>query len=128
MAIPGLVQMLWEEGLGAVRYVLWDATCWHRDYSSSRWRNRTTEEQKRIGWELTVRMEKILCMVLHEAHMQRVEKTMDTLFLRAGEVSQKLSGLHSRGDVRHATSGERCRSKQRSLVILTQELEKPRRF
>jgi hypothetical protein len=49
---------------------------------SSRWRNRTTEEQERIGWELTVRMEKILCMVLHEAHMQRVEETMDTLFLR----------------------------------------------
>jgi hypothetical protein len=49
---------------------------------SSRWRNRTTEEQKKIGWELTVRMEKILCMVLHEAHMQQVEETMDTLILR----------------------------------------------
>ncbi len=33
MAIPGLVQVLWEEGLDAVRYVLWNATGWHRDYS-----------------------------------------------------------------------------------------------
>jgi len=37
------------------------------------------EEQKRIGWEITVRIEKILCTVLHEAHQRQVEETMDTL-------------------------------------------------
>jgi hypothetical protein len=30
--IPGLVEVLREEGLEAVRCVLWDATGWQRDY------------------------------------------------------------------------------------------------
>jgi hypothetical protein len=66
--IPGLVEVLHKEGLDAVRYVLWDATGWHRYYSPSAWRNRATEEQKRIGWEMAVRIEKILCTVLNEPH------------------------------------------------------------
>ena len=77
--IPGLVEVLREEGVDAVRYVLWDAVSWHRDYSPPAWRNRATEEQKRIGWEMVVRIEKILCTVLHEAHRRQVEKTMETL-------------------------------------------------
>ena len=32
-SIPGLVEVLREEGLVAARHVLWDATGWHRDYS-----------------------------------------------------------------------------------------------
>ena len=51
----------------------------HRDYSPPAWRNRATEEQKRIGWEVAVRIEKILCTVLHEAHEWQVEETMDIL-------------------------------------------------
>ena len=39
-----------------------------------------TEEQKRIGWQMWVRMEKILCTVLHEAHTQQVEETMDAVY------------------------------------------------
>lgn len=31
--IPGLVEVLCEEGIDAVRHVLWDATGGHRDYS-----------------------------------------------------------------------------------------------
>jgi hypothetical protein len=77
--IPGLVQVLREEALDAVRYVLWDATGWHRDYSPHAWRNRATAEQKRKGWERAVRIEKILCTVLHEAHERQVEKTIETL-------------------------------------------------
>jgi hypothetical protein len=42
--IPGLVEVLREEGIDAVRYVLWDATGWHKDYSPRAWRNRVTEE------------------------------------------------------------------------------------
>jgi hypothetical protein len=38
-----------------------------------------TEEQKRRGWEMAVRIEKILCTVLHEAHKQQIEEVMDTL-------------------------------------------------
>ena len=42
-------------------------------------RNRATEEQKRIGWEMAVRIEKILCAVLDEAHERQVEEMMETL-------------------------------------------------
>ena len=45
----------------------------------SAWRRQPTQEQKNIGWEMAVRIEKILATVLHEAHMQHVEETMDTL-------------------------------------------------
>ena len=50
-SIPGLVEMLREEGIDAVRYVLWRATGWHRGYSSPALRHRVTAEQKRRGWE-----------------------------------------------------------------------------
>ncbi len=56
--IPGLVQVLREESPEAVRYFLWDMTGWHRDYDPCLWRNRATDEQKRAGWEMWVRMDK----------------------------------------------------------------------
>ncbi len=71
--------MLREEGLDAVRYVVWDATGWHRDYSPPGWHHRATAEQKRKGWEMAVRIEKIITMVLREAHERQVEEVMDTL-------------------------------------------------
>ncbi len=77
--IPGLVEVLREEGIDAVRYVLWDATGWHRDYSPPAWKRRATEEQKRIGWEMAVRIEKIIATVLHEAHKLQVEEATNTL-------------------------------------------------
>ena len=77
--IPGLVEVLREEGLDVVRYVLWDATGWHRDYSPPAWRHRAAKEQKRKGWEMAVRIEKILCAVLDEAHKRQVEETTETL-------------------------------------------------
>ncbi len=73
------MEMLREEGTEGVRYALWGATGWHRDYSPPAWRNRATEEQKRIGWEMAVRIEKIIVAVLHEAHRRQVEETMETL-------------------------------------------------
>ncbi len=78
-SIPGLVEVLREEGLVAARYVLWEATGLHRDYSPPALRSQPTQEQTRIGWEMTVRIEKILATVLHEAHMQQIEETMNTL-------------------------------------------------
>ncbi len=77
--LPGLIEVLREEGLDAVRYVLWDATGWRRDYSPTTRRNRATEEQRRVGWEMAVRIEKIIATVLHEAHERQVEETMNTL-------------------------------------------------
>src|SRR5215212_4169340 len=77
--LPGLLEVLRESGIDAVRYALLDATGWHRDYSPPAWRNRATEEQKCKGWEMAVRIEKILCTVLHEAHERQVEETTDTL-------------------------------------------------
>ena len=79
VGIPGLLEVLREEGIDGVRYALWDTTGWHRDYSPPAWRNRATEEQKRIGWEMAVRIERIIVSVLHEAHERQVEETIETL-------------------------------------------------
>ena len=68
------MEVLREEGVDAVRYTLWDATGCHRDYSPLAWRNKATEEQKRIGWEMAVRTEKVIAMVLHEAHERQVRR------------------------------------------------------
>jgi hypothetical protein len=81
--LPGLVEVLREEDIDAVRYALWDATGWHRDYSPLAWRNRATAEQKQKGWEMAVRIEKIICAVLHQAHERQVAETMDTLSERS---------------------------------------------
>jgi hypothetical protein len=77
--IAGLVEVLREEGLDGVRYALWDATGWHRDYSPAAWRNRATDEHKRIGWEMAVRIEKIIVTVLYEAHKRQVDESIETL-------------------------------------------------
>ena len=74
--IPDFLEVPREEGIDAVRCVLWDATCWHRDYSPPAWRNRATGEQKRKGWEMAVRIEKIICTVLHKAHEREVMETL----------------------------------------------------
>jgi hypothetical protein len=39
----------------------------------------TTKEQKREGWEMAVRIEKIIATVLDEAHKRQVEEVMDLL-------------------------------------------------
>jgi hypothetical protein len=77
--IPGLVEVLREEGIEGVRYAMWDMTGWHQDYDPCILRNRATEEQKRIGWEMWVRMERILCTVLSEAREWQIEETMGVL-------------------------------------------------
>src|SRR5919199_1525260 len=66
--LPGLGEVLRQEGLEAVRHLLWEATGWHREYALvlALGRSGVTEEQKRNGWELFVRMEKILATVLNE--------------------------------------------------------------
>lgn len=37
------------------------------------------EEQKRTGWEMAVRIEKIIATVLDEAHKRQVEEVIETL-------------------------------------------------
>src|SRR5215210_5926582 len=44
--IPGLLEVLREEGLDGVRYGLWKLSGWHRDYSPPAWRNRATEDHR----------------------------------------------------------------------------------
>lgn len=77
--IPGLVEVLRTEGVEGVRYALWDMTGWHKHYDPCIWRNRATDEQKRVGWEMWVRMEKIICTVLDEAHKRQIEEAMNAL-------------------------------------------------
>ena len=77
--IPGLVEVLRTEGVEGVRYALWDMTGWHEKHDPCAWRSRATGKQKRIGWEMWVRMEKILCTVLGAAHERQIEETMNAL-------------------------------------------------
>ena len=62
-----------------MRYALWNVIGVARDYSPPAWRSRATEEQKRIGWEMAVRIERIIATVHDEAHKRRVEEVMETL-------------------------------------------------
>lgn len=55
-----------EEGVKDVRYVLWDATGWQRHYNPPAWRNRVISEQKRVGWEMVVRIAKTVFTMLHK--------------------------------------------------------------
>ena len=66
-------------GLDCVRYALWDTTGRHRDYDLCLWRRRADEEQKRVGWEMRMRMEKIIATILHEAHERQVGEVTDAL-------------------------------------------------
>jgi len=75
--IPGLVEVLQVEGIEGVRYALWEMTHWHERYDPCIWRSRATAEQKRVGWEMWVRMEKIIATVLAAAQEQQAEETMD---------------------------------------------------
>jgi hypothetical protein len=77
--IPGLVEVLQTEGVEGVRYALWDMIGWHAKYDPCVWRSRATDEQKREGWEMRVRMDKIICKVLNEAHERQLEETMKAL-------------------------------------------------
>ena len=79
--IPDLIEVLRMEHLDTVRYGLWNASGWHRDYGPSAWRNRTTAGQKRKDWEAAVRIEKIIVTVLHAAHARQVEEVMDKIGL-----------------------------------------------
>jgi hypothetical protein len=78
--LPGLMEVLRQEGLEAVRYVLWDLTGWHKDYALAlALGSGAMEEQKRQGWEMFVRTEKILATVLNEVLRQQLEETMEVL-------------------------------------------------
>jgi hypothetical protein len=55
--ITRLAEVFREEGIDAVRYALWDATVWYGDRAPPAWHTQATEEQKRIGWEMAVRIE-----------------------------------------------------------------------
>ena len=58
---------------------MWDMMGRHRDYDLCLWRSRGAGERKRVGWEMWVRMEKIIAVVLHEAHRRRLEEAMEAL-------------------------------------------------
>lgn len=77
--IPGLVEILQQEGLKAVRYSLWETTNWHWDYDPLVWKDTATEEQKREGWEMWVRMEQILHKVLEEASTRQFVELTEAL-------------------------------------------------
>lgn len=76
--LPGLAEVLRQEGLNAARFVLWDLTGWHKEYALAlALSNRVTGEQKRQGWEVFVRTEKVLATVLHEVLRQQIQETTE---------------------------------------------------
>jgi hypothetical protein len=78
--LPGLVEVLLQEGLDAVRFILWDITGWDQDYGFLlALRSDVPEEEKRVGWEMFVFIEKILVTVLHEALKRQAGETLDAL-------------------------------------------------
>ncbi len=73
--------LLSTKSSNAVRYVLWDVTRWYRDYGFLlALRSDVPEEEKRVGWEMFVFIEKILVTVLHEGLKRQAGETMDALF------------------------------------------------
>ena len=91
--IPGLLEVLREENLDDVRYTLWGVTGWRRDYWPP-WGTHATEEQKRVGWEMAVSIEKIIVAVLrspraagrggHERLLREAERVLQVgIFLSA---------------------------------------------
>jgi hypothetical protein len=91
--ILGLVEVLRQEGVEGVRYALWDMTGWHCDYDPCVWRSRATDEQKRAGWEMWVRMEKIIATVLDDAHKRQFEEAMDALAEGPGSFYKSHQGM-----------------------------------
>ena len=77
--MPCPVEVLRTEGIEGVRYAPFDMTGWHRDYDPYVWRSRATEEQRRVGWEMWVRMEKIVAAVLHEANERQIGEALVVL-------------------------------------------------
>jgi hypothetical protein len=79
--LPGLVEVLRQEGLDAVRFILWDITGWDQDYGFllTLRSDVPEEEEKRVGWEMFVFIEKILVTVLHEGLKRQAGETMDAL-------------------------------------------------
>jgi hypothetical protein len=59
-----------------------------RECSPPAWRSRATAEQKREGWEMAVRIEKIIATVLDEAQlrMMRASYSYSVLPLESGEL------------------------------------------
>ncbi len=78
--LPGLVEVLHQEGLDAVRLILWDVTRWDQDYGFLlALRSDVSEEQKRVGWEMFVFIEKILVTDLREALKRQAGEIIDVL-------------------------------------------------
>ena len=48
-----------------------------------------TTEQKRVGWEMWVRMEKTIATVLHEAHERQAEEAADALLYQLDAVLRR---------------------------------------
>ena len=89
--IPGLLEVLREEGVDGVRYTLWDATGWHRDYSPPvlRLRHAVSAVQQagsRQGHLVTGRLRlvhpSLLMAFRHRARLSAVARTTASRRLR----------------------------------------------
>jgi len=58
--------------------------CWHVGYDPYIWQSRATEEQTTAGWEMVVRIEKIVAVLQHDGYNQQqaAERSVQTALRR----------------------------------------------
>jgi hypothetical protein len=67
-----------EQHIDTARYALRDATGWHHDYFP-RLEKPGHRRAEAGGWEMAVRVEKNIAVMLQEAYERQTEEVMDTL-------------------------------------------------
>ncbi len=72
--MPAIREILRQEGIEGVKYYLWEATGWHEAFDPYVLGDAASEEQKRVGWEMALRIKKIISKALYEEHKQLEEE------------------------------------------------------
>jgi hypothetical protein len=60
--------------LEELKFTLWELTGWHENYDPEVLGDAATEEQKREGWKMAIRMKKIRARLLQEEHDRLVQE------------------------------------------------------
>jgi hypothetical protein len=72
--IPALRNLLRWELLDEFKFTLWGLSGWHEDYDPYIVDEEATEEQKKEGWEMAIRMKKIMARVMYEEYDRLIQE------------------------------------------------------
>ena len=70
---PVIREILRQDGFEAVKFYLWEATGWHEDFDPYVLGDDAPDEQKIMGWEMALKIKKIISKALYEEHKQQEE-------------------------------------------------------